>query len=191
MKNKTALIRSAVIIGIIVLSLAAGLIGQKVFDYADLKNYPREYSELVEKYASEYGVPEYVVFGVIKYESSFVSNKEGEDGGIGLMGLRQNEFDMMLKLEGEGLSSDALYGPETNIKYGTCHLAYLYNKFGKWEAVFAAKAAGTEAVDIWLGDGVCFDENGVFTEVPDTLAAKAASECAEVVNKYREMYYEG
>ncbi|MCQ2456308.1 MAG: lytic transglycosylase domain-containing protein [Clostridia bacterium] len=190
MKNKQALIRSAVIITIIILSVIAGFIGQKLFGLSDEKNYPRKYSEYVEKYAEEYGVPEYVVYGVIRYESSFTPSNENEDGQIGLMGIRASEFNAMLKMTMETVTDDALYGPETNIRYGTLYLSYLYNKFGKWDAVYAAKKAGIEAVDIWLSDSSNYDENGIFVNIPDETARTSAEKCSAAVRKYKEMYYE-
>ncbi len=188
-KYKTPVLRSVVIICILALSVVSGAVFGSLFHRAELKKYPRDFSDLVTKYAEEYGVPEYLVYGVIKYESSFASNAVGEDGGVGLMGVRPSEFESLLKLTKEDLTGDALYGPETNIKYGTYQLSHLYNSFESWDAVVAAKIAGESAASEWLADSENFNDAGVFETVPDEAAGEAAEECMEAVQKYRELYY--
>ena len=61
--------RSAVIVTILVLSIVCALIYQVVWDKIDRRMYPRPYSEYVSEYSAAYGVPEYVVYAVIKVES--------------------------------------------------------------------------------------------------------------------------
>ena len=66
MKTKIALKRSTAILSIAALSILIGVICQSVMHRIDLRSYPRTYSEYVSLYAEEYGVPEYIVYGVIK-----------------------------------------------------------------------------------------------------------------------------
>ncbi|MBR6918142.1 MAG: transglycosylase SLT domain-containing protein, partial [Clostridia bacterium] len=82
---KKAVIRSAVIIGIAVLSVIFGIVFQNLTDKAERKNYPLEYKKFVEKYSAEYGVPENVIFAVIKCQSDFDSSLLSDEGEIGLM----------------------------------------------------------------------------------------------------------
>ena len=49
------------VVCIIVASVAIGFIYDSVMNRAEAKDYPRKYSEFVEKWAKAYGVPEYVV----------------------------------------------------------------------------------------------------------------------------------
>lgn len=181
--------RSVVIITIVLLSALIGLIYQTIGHRIDLKKYPRDYHELVEKYAEEYAVPEYVVYGVMKYESAFASNNVSEDGGVGLMSITQSEFDFMLKQTKENINYDALYGPETNIKYGVYMLSQLFAGFGDWDHVYAAKTVGLDEWRSWLDNASNYDEDGRFESVPDIEAEKAGETIAEYVKKYRKMYY--
>lgn len=190
MKLKTPILRSIVIISIIVLSVLIGIIYDAVWRGIDRKNYPREYIEYVERYSEEYGVPEYIIYGVMKYESGFDSGKTSDDGGAGLMGLSAGEFDYLLRLNMESLDSDSRYGPETSIKYGTFMLADLHAKFGSWEAVFAAKTSSLETWQSWSADSSYFNEDGVLTNIPDADAEKRAEKILDYAQKYREMYYE-
>lgn len=189
MKYKTSLRRSAIIIAILVLSIVFGFVFSAIGSLLDKKVYPREYSEYVTKYAEEYAVPEYLVYAVIKTESDFNSGSKGEDGGIGLMGVSPEDFDVMLKATKENLTYDALYGPETNIKYGTYQLSRLYNMFEKWSIACAAKYVGEEEAALWLASSANFNEDGVFERVPDEDAVKNGEALYECADKYRRMYY--
>lgn len=189
-KLKTPIKRSLVIITIILLSVLIGIIYDSVWKGIDRKSYPREYSEYVEVYSEKYGVPEYVIYGVIKYESNFDSGYRAEDGGVGLMGLSESEFDYLLRLEMASLDSDSRYGPETSIKYGSFLLAHLHAKFGSWDTVLAAKTVPVTEWEEWLRDSSCYDEEGVFVNVPDPEAMERGEKIAEYVQKYREMYYD-
>ena len=181
--------RSVVIITIVALSVLIGLIYQAIWNRIDLKNYPRDNHSLVEKYAEEYGVPEYVIYGVMKYESSFASNNENADGGVGLMSITGEEFDWMLKQTKENLHYDALYGPETNIKYGVYMLSQLFARFGDWDYVYAAKTSSMAEWEAWLDDSANYDEEGAFIGIPDEEAESRGEKIAEYAKKYRKMYY--
>ena len=187
-KNK-ALYRSIVIVVILLLSVLAGIVYQAVYKKIEFRRYPREYSEFVEKYSEEFGVPEYNVYGVIKYESSFVSSNTGDGGAIGLMGVDAGEFDTVLKITRETLTSDALYGPETNIKYGTHLLSYLYSRYDSWDVAMLARICGMDTVDGWLRNGELTDENGNLKTVPDASAEKELEKLKSICEKYRELYY--
>lgn len=189
MKKNTSTLRSVIIISIIVLSVVLGFAISRIWTAVDKMVYSREYSELVEKYAAEYTVPEYLIYGVIKSESSFDSGKTGEDGGVGLMGVFPEEFREMQSITKEKLTDDALYGPETNIKYGTLRLSILYNTFENWEAVYAGWCVGLADAKSWAEDETCFNENGDFIKVPDKKAAELGRALEKYADKYRELYY--
>ncbi len=114
---------------------------------------PKEYVSLVEKYSEEYGVPEDLIYAVIKTESSFDSSAVSSKGAIGLMQMMPATFewltrDILRDHHGVGM----LYDPETNIKYGTYYLSRLYNRFGDWDTALAAYNGGEGNVSDWLSD---------------------------------------
>jgi soluble lytic murein transglycosylase len=190
MKLKTPVIRSIIIISILVLSVLIGFVFSVVCGKIDQKKYPRPagYSEYVEKYAEKYAVPEYIMYAVIKNESNFDSGHKNDDGGIGLMGVTFEEFDDMRQVTREELTNDALYGPETNIRYGALKLSLLYNRFESWSFVCAAYCAG-DKYEAWLEDEANFDEDGKFTRVPDEVAVKNGEKLYSIAEKYAKMYY--
>ena len=189
MKKQSPVLRSVIIITILAISVGIGFIYNSVWHRIDLKLYPREYSSLVEKYSEEYAVPEYIIYAVIRSESNFESGHVGDDGGIGLMGINEDDFMAMTEQTRERLTVDALYGPETNIKYGTYQLAAYYNMLESWYGALSAKQAGKTAAAEWASDRSNYTDDGIFETVPDKDAAKYGKELYECAEKYFELYY--
>ncbi len=187
-KNQ-AIYRSVVIIVILILSVICGIIYQVLHNKMDLRKYPTDYSEFVVKYAEEFSVPEYLIYGVIKYESSFASNNLKENGAVGLMGISSQEFDSVLKITRESITNDTLYGPETNIKYGSHWLAYEYSRYDNWDDVLLAKVAGEAAVDEWLSNDSIIDKNGRIKAIPDAGVASEFKDLKDICKKYHDLYY--
>ena len=112
MKLKNAVHRSFVIIVILLMSIAVGYVYSLLGHRADLNSHPREYTEYVEKYAADYGIPEYIVYAVILEESGFQSNCLSEDGRVGLKQLSDEAFYKISDLLGENSESGILYDPD-------------------------------------------------------------------------------
>ena len=190
MKLSKAVTRSIVIISILLLSVLCGFLFQVIWDAVDRVNYPREYSDYVEKYAYEYAVPEYVVYSVIKVESDFESGALSEVGAVGLMQMMPETFVWLTTENGENLNSATLYDPETNIKYGTYYLSQLWLRFGSWEEVYAAYNAGPTKVDQWLEDEK-YSENGkTLDEIPFKETEKYVKKLNKANEIYKKLYYE-
>jgi len=141
-----------VFIVIIVISVVVGLSWSFMEGYIEKLMHPVKFSEHVEKYSDEYGVPEEIIYAVIKCESSFESDAKSSGGALGLMQMMPATFEDLCRRLGEDYNSELLYSPETSIKYGTYYLSYLYSRYGVWETVFAAYNAGYGRVDGWLDD---------------------------------------
>ncbi len=168
MKLRNAAERSLVILVILILSVLFGYVYSSVWHSVDLRNHPRDYSEFVEKYAADYGVPEHLIYGVILAGSDFESNYVSEDGRIGLMQLSEQTFGKLTRITKEELTPGILYDPETNIRYGTYWLSYLYTKYGRWNTVLTIHAVDDEdLVALWLESGDYTDENGNLSDLPD------------------------
>lgn len=189
-KYKSAIIRSAVILVILILSVVIGFVYQTVSDRADRSRYPQQYSEFVTKYSGEYGVPEYVIYATIKTESDFDSGAKSEAGALGLMQIMPDTFDWLVSLTQEGYETGMLYDPETNIKYGTYYLSYLYLKYADWETVFAAYNAGPTNVDSWLEDPECSDGDGGLKDIPIKETEKYVKKMTSATQTYQKLYYD-
>lgn len=189
MKIKKAAHRSAIIILILSLSLLFGYVYQSIGHRIDIKNHPREYSDIVSKYSLEYGVPEYIIYAVILTESGFVSNKVSEDGEIGLMQLSSDSFKLLLSLTKEELDPGILYDPETNIKLGTYMLSHLYTRYNRWKTVLTIYDAGEKTVLEWLESVDNIDQNGNLVNIPDESTKKYVEEVEKNIDMYHDLYY--
>lgn len=78
-----------------------------------------KYSTIINSYAASYGVPVALANAVISVESNYQPNTTGSAGEIGLM---QIKFETARGLGYTG-SREALYNPDTNIRWGMKYLA--------------------------------------------------------------------
>lgn len=194
MNFKRAAIRSAVIIGIVILSVLFGIIIQSFSNRAERSKYPIMYEEFVKKYSYEYGVPQNVIYAVIKEESGFVSSLLADGGEIGLMKVSPKLLESYRTELRDSYDTGMLYDPETNIKYGTYHLSKIYLKVGTWRAAFASLKAGTDKVLEWL-------ENDDYTErsenakpklvfIPDSEVKSYTERLEDTAEHYKKLYFE-
>jgi len=77
------------------------------------------YAQIISRHAQRLGVPEALAHAVIQVESNYRANARGQAGEIGLMQIKP------ATARGIGFSGNAqaLYDPETNIRYGMKYLA--------------------------------------------------------------------
>lgn len=181
------------VVCIIVASVAIGFIYDAVMNRAEAKDYPREYSEYVEKWAKAYGVPEYVVYSVIKAESDFDPNTVSSADAVGLMQIRaaesSNTFEYIAGMVGDKYDPSLHFDPNTNIKYGTYYLSYLYSKFDNWSTVFAAYNGGEGNVSKWLKDPTCSLDGKTLYRIPFNETRKYVKKVNGYCKAYRRLYY--
>lgn len=186
---KKAISRSIAIILILCISIASGFIISSLIDKINRKTHPLTYSEYVEKYSEMYGVPAPVIYATIKTESGFTSNAVSSVGAVGLMQLMPDTFLWLCEKQGEELDVGMLYDPETNIRYGTYYLSYLYREFGLWETVYAAYNCGPGRVKEWQKNEEYADENGVLIKIPFSETAGYVKKVSKAVGIYENLYF--
>lgn len=186
---KTTILRSIAVILIITLSIGVGFLIDNILDGVDRKNHPQEYSEYVSEYSEAYGVPEYIVYAVIKTESDFNSSAVSNAGAIGLMQVMPSTFDWMCDLLEEDYEQGMLYDPETNIKYGTYYLSYLYGIYARWPTVYAAYNAGMGTVDGWLRNGKYSNDGISLTYIPYEETRNFVETVEKAADLYASLYY--
>ena len=183
----------AIIAAILVLSIGFGLAFDGIATAIEKKQYPLSprYADNIQRVSAEYGIPEVILWAIVRTESGFSSNLEGEDGGIGLMQLTPDEFAMIqsdilhITPEDKGL----LYDPQKNLQCGTAYLSYLYQRSGVWETVFAAFDAGTAAVDAWLATPEYTTELGTLQNIPNTKTARFVRDVEKARELYTKLYF--
>ena len=154
---------------------------------------PDEYVEYVEAYSAEFGVPEDLVWSVIKTESGFDSSAVSSKGAVGLMQLMPSTFEWLTDdILREYLGIGMLYDPETNIKYGTYYLSRLYNRFGDWDTAIAAYNGGEGNVSEWLKDKR-YSDDGIklkTDKIPDSYSETKnyVKKVNKALDKYKKLY---
>lgn len=191
MKFRTAVRRSTVIVFILVSAVVIGYGYQIIGDVMDRRRHPLEFTDAVERYSAAYGVPEYLLYAVISVESGFQSNSVSPDGRIGLMQIYPSVFDDLTTSLKESLEHGMLYDPDTNIRYGTYLLSYLYSDFGDWTPALAAYEAGREAVVVWMQNPECVNRDGILVKTTDPALNAKISRILDSASMYRDLYYPG
>ena len=185
--RKRTVIIIAIILGAIIFSLIANLIISSV----QKASYPRKYEEIITKYASEYNIPEYIIYAVINTESKFDATAKSSAGAYGLMQMMPSTFKFIASDEhlGESTSFEELSDPDTAIRYGTYYLRYLFNKFHKWNVVFAAYNAGESKVNDWLRDIEYSDNGETLKKIPIKETQNYVKKVNRAIDYYKNTYY--
>lgn len=183
----------AIIAAILALSIGFGFAFDGVATAIEKKQYPlsERYADDIREAAQKYGIPEVVLWAIVRTESGFTSNLEGKDGGIGLMQLTPETFAMIQTniLKETPEDKGRLYDPEKNLACGAAYLSFLYQRYGVWETVFAAFDAGTDAVDAWLANPEYVSELGTLENIPNTATAHFVREVSKARELYIKLYF--
>ncbi len=188
---KPSVKRPVAVIIILCISLLSGLIINSIWNLIEKSTSPTDYSEIVERYAEEYGIPDHVIYAVIKVESDFDPNARSSADARGLMQMIPDTFEWLTSDEhlGEHLSPNELYDPEVSIRYGTYYLKYLYSKFDyNWNTAFAAYNGGEGNVAKWLADPEYSDGEGNLVRIPFSETEKYVRKVNDAVDSYKKIY---
>ena len=159
MKSKKMIIVIAVIlIAIIVIFLLKDKILKII--------YPKEYKEIVNIYAGEYGVDENLVFAVIKAESNFDENAVSASNAKGLMQLMYATAEEVAEQCGIELTEENIFDPEINIELGTRYISTLIERYTNIGVALAAYNAGMTSVDKWLREGTISADGSDIENIP-------------------------
>jgi len=114
--------------------------------------FPLKYKDMVYKYAMEFEIDPYLVFAIIKAESSFDPNAVSRKGAVGLMQISETTGKWGAEnLKLDNYSANDLFNPEINIRIGCWYLNRLMKEFDhKLELVIAAYNGGSGNVSEWL-----------------------------------------
>ena len=179
------------IILLITFALTVGFIYQLLYNALQKETYPRKFSQYVTEASQEFGVPEPIIYATIKTESNFVPDAESSAGALGLMQLMPSTFEWLTtSVLKENLPAQAITDPQTNIRYGTYMLSWLYKVLGDWETVFAAYNAGIGNVNSWLEDDE-YSRNGKLVNIPFPETREYVRRQLANIKKYENLYYTG
>lgn len=125
-------------------------------DTADWRVYelrfPVAHESLLESNARHHGLDLSWLYGLIRAESSFITDARSPAGALGLMQIMPGTGRRVARDSGsEWQGSGELLSPERNVALGTAYLARLFKRYrGNMVLATAAYNAGPENVDRWI-----------------------------------------
>lgn len=131
--------------------------------------YLTPYREITERYATQLGVDEAWVYGLIRQESRFVTVARSGVGASGLMQLMPATARWAARKM--GLGAYAVNNIDNNIQLGTWYLRYVLNSLGHPVLATAAYNAGPNRARAWEDgrplEGAIYAETIPFNETRD------------------------
>jgi soluble lytic murein transglycosylase len=116
--------------------------------------YPRPHARPVEEMELEVGVPQALLYGVMRQESGFRTGVSSGAGARGLMQLMPATAERLAEELGEPFDAAALVQPGTSLRFSAHYLKKLLTAFdGNVPLAVAAYNAGPVAVRRWLENG--------------------------------------
>lgn len=154
--------------------------------------FPIKYEEVVTKYAKEYDLDPFMIYSIIKVESSFDERAESNKGAKGLMQITSSTGEWIAeKLNIEGFKSDDLFTPEINIRLGTWYFGYLTEKFdGNINLAIAAYNAGPGNVQNWLNNKETSKSGNELNKIPYKETENHIKKFNNAYEQYKEIYKE-
>ncbi len=113
--------------------------------------YPLAFRELVTGNAEKSGIPDSLIYSIIRAESNFFPFALSPAGAVGLMQLMPATASAIANGDSDKSGSDRLTRPELNIRFGVKHLKDLLTLYaGDPVMAVAAYNAGAGNVNRWL-----------------------------------------
>ncbi|MCL2697967.1 MAG: lytic transglycosylase domain-containing protein [Oscillospiraceae bacterium] len=192
-KNKRKSPLFAVIITFLIIAILF-FSGKIVYDYFHhqwlLRTHPLEFTPYVEKYADEYGLDKFLVYAVIKTESSFEPRAVSSVGARGLMQIMEETFDWIstYRLRESDMSFDDMFAPDDNIRYGCFLIAYHLENFGDPDCALAAYFAGDQTVIRWLSNPNFSADGQTLSDIPDPDTQHYINKVNSAYETYIKLY---
>lgn len=185
------------VLWILVLVIFAGAIlfmlghfNEDTKDKLEKLNYPTDYSEYVEKAASDYGLEPSIIYSIIRTESNFNPDAQSNAGAYGIMQIMPSSFDWLQELRGEEgkYDADALFEPEICIDYGSYLLKYFYDYYGNEQCAVAAYNAGFVVSD-WLADPQYSSDGETLNDIPYPETNYYVTKVQSAKEMYEKLYF--
>lgn len=158
-------------------------------DISETLAYPRSYSEIVTREAENCGLPESLVYAVIKAESSFDPEAQSPVGAMGLMQMMPDTFKWMQRRMGESYETEALFDPDTSIRYGCAYLRLMLDTFeDELATALAAYNAGPGNVTGWLSDKAYSDDGRMLKSIPFGETERYVEKVLQYKESYEKLY---
>lgn len=147
-----------------------------------------KYTDEIQKYCEEYGVPESLMYAVIHTESGYDKDAKSSAGALGLTQITPETFSWLQTKTGEKYSDNDLYTPEISIKYGTLFYSMLLDEFGDTKTAVAAYHAGRGRVNSWLKDSEISLDGKTVQSIPKGETHNYAEKVLKTISIYENLY---
>jgi len=172
--------------------LAAAMLFIGAFHYRDRiarHFFPLDYREQVEALSAEYELDRWLVFAIIRVESSFDARAESRAGACGLMQLMPSTAVWIVDTAGFEMTEADFWQPKNNIRLGCWYIDWLRDYYsGDLVAGIAAYNAGIGNVDAWLKEGLWDGALETLSNIPFTETRRHISKIYESYDMYRRLY---
>ena len=151
--------------------------------------YKMPYQEYVTKYAKQYEIDQYLVYAVMKSESSFIETAVSHKEAMGLMQLTEETGLWAAGKMGLSIQSkEELFEPENNIKIGTWYLRHLLDTFdNNLTNALAAYNAGPGNVNNWLSNTKYSKDGKTLDKIPFSDTRHYVDKVYRYYNRYKEL----
>lgn len=173
------------------LALIAALKGLEIGGWAMGLMYPRRFSETVSREAEEFGLPEALVYAVIRAESGFDPKACSRAQARGLMQLTDQTFKWMAQEHPPENGGLDWYDVDDNVHCGCALLRRLLDHYGEPETALAAYNAGMGNVDKWLSDPERSGDGRTLKSIPFPETAAYVKKVVKSWRIYERLYPEG
>lgn len=151
--------------------------------------YPRPWLAEISAAAKEYGLPEYLLYAMIRSESLFSPGVRSPAGAVGLAQLmRPTAGDIARRL---GVASYDLDDPATNVKFGAFFLADMIKRMdGRVLPALFAYNAGITKVRRWQKDGSGLADDVFLEGLPYAETREYGRKVLAAAAVYGYLYYQ-
>jgi len=154
--------------------------------------YPRPFADLVTAAATEHGLPEALVYAIVREESGFSPRVESWANAVGLTQLMPATARRFGAPLGLPVTSETLRDPATNLRIGGAFLAFLRQRFaGSPLLVAAGYNAGETAVKRWLDAAPAAELDELVEAIPYDETRGYAKRVAASWATYHALYGDG
>lgn len=191
-KKKKRFKRSIIALVILVfLAVAAVLYAPDLAERGYEWMYPLNYKSDVLEYSEQYDLDPYMVFALIRTESSFDPSAVSSAGAIGLAQIMPDTGQWLAdKMQLELYSEEMLYIPTTNIEISCYYIDLLVGRFGDTDTALAAYNAGIGNVSAWLEDSQYSDDGITLKYIPFDETRDYVERINSAMGYYMEIYPE-
>lgn len=155
------------------------------------KAYPQAYEKLVTKYASEFGIPESLIWGIMRTESFFKPQVKSGVGALGLMQVMPLTASKMAEMmDMSSFKTNQLFDPDTNVRVGARYLQRLSKMFdGYLPLVAAGYNAGPHRVYSWVKNFGNLPLDEFIEHIPYSQTRNYAKKVLRSYYVYGAVYY--